>query len=166
MLTIQPMQPDDWEAVAAIYAAGIAGGNATFETTVPTWETWDSNHRPDCRLTGWIDGQLAGWAALAPVSRRQVYAGVAEVSLYVSSAARGQGVGKGLMLALIAAAENAGIWTLQASIFPENVASMALHQQFGFRLTGRRERIAQHYGCWRDTLLLERRSRQVGWENG
>ncbi len=157
-VTIEPMQPAHWPAVREIYREGIDTGQATFETAVPTWETWNAAHRPDCRLIALIDNQILGWAALSPVSKRQVYSGVAEVSIYIAASARGQGIGKTLMGALVNCSEEMGIWTLQSSVFPENEASVALHQAFGFRILGRRERIAQMHGIWRDTVLLERRS--------
>ncbi len=157
-VTISPMQNEDAHAVLAIYGEGIAGGNATFETEIPEWETWDRHHRPDCRLVARRVGEVVGWAALSPVSRREVYRGVVEVSVYVAGTAQGQGVGKMLLQALIQAAGAAGTWTLQASIFPENKASTALFQSCGFRPVGYRERIAQLHGRWRDTILLERRT--------
>jgi phosphinothricin acetyltransferase len=156
------MQAEDWPAVQAIYCEGLATGNATFETQAPEWEAWDSGHRPDCRLVARRDGQVAGWAALSPVSRRQVYAGVAEVSIYLAASARGQGLGKALLRALIEESERAGVWTLQASIFPENEASVQLHKICGFREVGYRERISQLHGVWRNTVILERRSQVVG----
>lgn len=156
------MQPSDWPLVEAIYAEGIATGNATFESESPGWEAWDSRHHPHSRLVARSWDCVLGWAALSPVSVRKVYAGVAEVSVYVASAAQGQGIGKALMAALIEASEQNGIWTLQASIFPENVASIRLHEAHGFRQVGRRERIAQLNGKWRDTVILERRSQRVG----
>lgn len=148
------MTPADWPAVRAIYAEGIATGQATFETAAPEWAEWDAAHLPEPRLVA-RDGPVIGWAALSPVSRRPAYRGVAEVSVYVAEAARRRGVGGRLMAALIDGA--AGIWTLQASLFPENEASVALHLRHGFRVVGRRERIGQLHGIWRDTLLLERR---------
>jgi L-amino acid N-acyltransferase YncA len=159
---IEPLQPADWPAVRAIYEEGIATGNATFETTAPAWEQWNQSHRQDCRLVAHRNGQVIGWAALSPVSSRCVYAGVAEVSVYVAAAARGQGAGKRLLSALIEASEQAGLWTLQAGIFPENTSSLALHQACGFRELGRRERIGRMNGVWRDVALLERRSRSMG----
>jgi phosphinothricin acetyltransferase len=164
---IEPMQPSDWPAVQTIYAEGIATGTATFEAAVPGWEDWHAAHLAFCRLTaratgGEYAGQAAGWAALSPVSRRPVYAGVAEVSIYLAGWARGQGLGKTLLEALIAASEKNGIWTLQATIFAVNAASLALHQSCGFRLVGRRERIAQRDGHWHDTIILERRSAVTG----
>jgi L-amino acid N-acyltransferase YncA len=155
---IDSMRPRDWESVLAIYLEGISTGHATFETEAPDWERWDSSHLPQCRLVARNGDAILGWAALSPVSERQVYAGVAEVSVYVASAARGDGVGGALMRALIEASEQRGVWTLQSSVFPENHASVALHLKHGFREVGRRERIARHHGVWRDTVILERRS--------
>lgn len=156
------MRETDWPAVRAIYQEGIATGQATFETAAPEWEVWDAGHRPDCRLVARQGEQVIGWAALSPVSRRAVYRGVAEVSIYVAEAARGRGVGQALLAALIEASEAAGVWTLQASVFSENEASVALHLSWGFRVVGRRERIGLHHGVWRDTLMLERRSSKAG----
>jgi L-amino acid N-acyltransferase YncA len=156
------MQLDDWEAVRIIYQQGIETGQATFETAVPSWAEWDAGKRRDCRLVAQSETKIAGWAALSPTSRRAVYAGVAEVSVYVLAEVRGRGVGKLLMQALIAAAEQAGIWTLQSSVFPENEATITLHKKAGFRIVGTRERIARHHGIWRDTVILERRSQIVG----
>lgn len=153
------MQAGDWPAVCAVYRQGIATGQATFETTTPTWEQWHAAHLDACRLVARLQGEIIGWAALSPVSRRQVYAGVAEVSVYVAESRRGQRVGSALLRSLVAASEKAGIWTLQASIFPDNRASVALHQACGFRIVGRRERLAKQHGVWRDVLLMERRSR-------
>lgn len=155
------MRPADWPEVAAIYRDGIEDGQATFETTLPPWEEFDAAHLAHSRLVAEDDGVI-GWAALSPVSRRAVYAGVAEASVYVRRSARGGGTGRALLDALIAASEASGIWTLQASIFPENEASLHLCQGRGFRVVGRRERVARHHGSWRDTLLLERRSDRVG----
>jgi L-amino acid N-acyltransferase YncA len=159
---ITPMQPDDWPAVREIYREGIATGDATFETDVPDWEKWDNSHRQDCRLVARIREKVLGWAALSPVSGRCVYAGVAEVSVYVAAAARGSGVGKALLQALIEESELHRIWTLQAGIFPENAASIALHKSLGFREVGVRRRIGKRDEVWRDVLLLERRSSTVG----
>lgn len=162
-LTLQPLAATHWPAVRAIYEAGIATGQATFTTEAPTWEAWDASHLAHSRLVATAaDGQVLGWAALSPVSSRCVYAGVAEVSIYIGAEARGQGVGRLLLAALVAAAEQHGLWTLQAGIFPENAASLALHASQGFRPVGRRERIGQLRGQWHDTLLLERRSAVVG----
>ena len=155
---IEPLTADDWPVVRTIYAEGIATGQATFETDVPDWPAWDAARLACCRLAARRGAVLVGWATLGPVSSRPVYRGVAEVSVYVAAAARGQGIGRALLAALVEASEEAGLWTLQASIFPENAASLALHRACGFRVVGRRERIARHHGRWRDTLLLERRS--------
>ncbi|MDO7846558.1 N-acetyltransferase family protein [Hymenobacter sp. M29] len=158
-----PLMAAHWPAVRAIYAEGMATGNATFTTEPPAWEAWDASHLPTCRLVAAdAAGQVLGWAALSPVSGRCVYAGVAEVSVYVGAAARGQGVGRALMNALVTESEQNGLWTLQAGIFPENTASLRLHEAVGFRPVGRRERIGQLHGHWRNTLLLERRSAVVG----
>jgi L-amino acid N-acyltransferase YncA len=161
---IGSMRPQDWDYVRAIYIEGITTGQATFETEAPDWERWDAGHLPQCRLVARNGDVVLGWAALSPVSRREVYAGVAEVSVYVSASARGLGVGGALMRALIKASELHGLWTLQSSIFPENHASVALHLKHGFREVGRRERIARHHGVWRDTVVLERRSRVAGMD--
>jgi L-amino acid N-acyltransferase YncA len=159
---INPMASEDWAAVRDIYAEGIATGNATFETVVPEWTKWDSGHHKECRLAVRDGREILGWAALSPVSSRRVYAGVAEVSIYVAGSGRGRGVGKALLKALIEASERSGIWTLQAGIFPENVASVRLHKSCGFREVGLRQRVGQLAGVWRDVSLLERRSRSVG----
>lgn len=159
---IRPLLPEDWPSVKAIYAEGIATGNATFETETPAWEEWDSKHLRNARLAAVMDGKVVGWAALTPVSSRCVYAGVAELSIYIASAMRGKGVGKALLGALIEESEARGFWTLQTGIFPENKASLALHQKLGFRILGRRERIGNMGGSWRDVFLMERRSSVVG----
>src|SRR5690606_12606162 len=156
-VVIDVMQPEDWPAVRAIYLEGIATKNATFETDAPEWEKWDSSHLKVCRLVARLDGQVVGWAALSPVSSRRVYAGLAEESIYISEVARGQGVGKKLLNALIEASEQAGIWTLQTGIFPENEISIRLHERCGFRVLGVREKIGQMDGVWRDVVLMERR---------
>ncbi len=160
--TIDSIGVEDWEAVRSIYQDGIATGNATVETHAPDWESWNSNHRPDCRLVARDGDEVVGWAALSPVSTRSAYAGVAEVSVYVSESSRGSGVGKLLLSSLVSTSEAAGIWTLQAMIFVENEASIALHSSSGFRSVGIRERIGSLNGQWRDTLLMERRSNVVG----
>jgi L-amino acid N-acyltransferase YncA len=153
---------EDWPAVKAIYEEGIASGDATFEQTAPPWPDWDAAHLSGCRLVAiGGDGRVVGWAALTRVSSRCVYAGVAEVSVYVASSARGRGVGTQLLTALVERSETHGLWTLQAGVFPENVASVALHERCGFRVVGRRERLGQMDGRWRDVLLLERRSARV-----
>jgi L-amino acid N-acyltransferase YncA len=159
---IEFMQPADWPAVREVYVEGIATGNATFETELPDWEKWNSAHRHDCRLIARGGEKALGWAALSPVSARRVYSGVAEVSVYVAAAARGQGVGKSLLTALIQESEVNGIWTLQAGIFPENSASIALHKSCGFREVGARHRIGKLGETWRNVILLERRSAFVG----
>jgi L-amino acid N-acyltransferase YncA len=161
-LNIRAMRGDDWPAVQDIYAEGMATGNATFETETPEWTKWDSAHLQNCRLVAQDSEQILGWAALSPVSSRRVYSGVAEVSVYVVSAAQGRGIGKMLLQSLVEQSERCGIWTLQAGIFPENVPSIALHKSCGFREVGRRQRLGQRNGVWRDVLLLERRSSTVG----
>ena len=163
---IDRLHREDWQQVRAIYLDGIATGQATFETQPPSWEQWDADHLAACRLTARGDGQILGWAALSPVSDRCTYAGVAEVSVYVSARHRGRGSGRRLLTALIAAAEEQGLWTLQAGIFPENRASIALHIDCGFREVGRRERLGCLHGIWRDVMLLERRSNVVGVDDG
>jgi L-amino acid N-acyltransferase YncA len=157
------MLPDEWPAVRAIYLEGIATGNATFAQTAPEWAEWDAGHLPIPRILARSNaGAVLGWAALSAVSSRCVYAGVAEVSIYVTESARGRGVGRQLLSQLITDSEAAGIWTLQAGIFPENAASIALHQRAGFRIIGNRERLGQMNGRWRDVMLLERRSAVTG----
>lgn len=155
---IRPMTSGDWPAVRAIFEAGIASGDATFETEPPSWEEFDGAHRPDLRLVAIVDGQVAGWVAAVPFSARAVYRGVAEESIYVDPARQGRGVGRSLLDAMIAASEQAGVWTLQAGVLPENEPSLALHRACGFRVVGTRERIGWHRGRWRDVVLLERRS--------
>ncbi len=161
-VTMAPMDPADWPRVRAIYLEGIATGDATFETTAPGWDQWDAGHLRHSRLVARAGDALAGWAALSGVSDRCVYGGVAEVSVYVAQAHRGQGVGRRLLEALVAESERNGIWTLQAGIFPENAGSLAIHHRCGFRVLGRRERIGKLDGRWRDVLLLERRSKTAG----
>lgn len=161
-ITIRAMTPQDWPAVRDIYAAGIATGNATFETAPPDWEAWNDGHLAGHRLVATDDDDVVvGWAALGPVSGRCVDAGVAENSLYVHPDRQGRAVGTQLLDALVTGAEHAGYWTIQTSIFPENTASIATHQRCGFRIVGRRERIAQLHETWRDTLFLERRSTRI-----
>jgi L-amino acid N-acyltransferase YncA len=155
------MTPQDWGAVRAIYLEGIATGNATFATSAPEWEEWDSKHLPTCRLVV-RSGDVLGWVALSPVSQRAVYRGVAEVSVYVAERARGKGIGAVLLRALIRDSEREGIWTLQAGIFPENEASVRLHERAGFRIVGVREKVGSMGGRWRDVILMERRSAVVG----
>ncbi|NQZ42734.1 MAG: N-acetyltransferase family protein [Flavobacteriaceae bacterium] len=162
-MIIREMKAADWDEVAHIYKAGIATGFATFETKVPSYADWDAAHIDSCRLVAEHHNGLLGWAALSPVSSRCVYGGVAEVSVYIAPEARGKGVGKTLMHQLIAASEAQGYWTLQSGIFPENEASIKLHEKVGFRFLGKRERVGKtHEGIWKDNLLFERRSRTVG----
>lgn len=166
--TVRALAPDDWPAVAEIYAEGIAGGGATFESQVPTWEAWDAAHTADHRFvaTDGTDAAAApvlGWAACSPTSSRCVYAGVLEVSVYVAGAAQGRGVGSALLAALVTSTEAAGVWTLTAGVFPDNAASLALHARHGFRTVGVNERLGRTAaGEWRDVVRLERRSAVVG----
>lgn len=159
---IRRMTPDDWPAVARIYREGIETGDATFETELPPWEAWNERHLDAPRLVAVVDGEVAGWAALSPVSSRCVYAGVAEVSVYVGEDARGRGVGSRLLETLVEGSEEEGLWTLQAGIFPENEASIAVHERCGFRVVGIREKLGRMDGRWRDVVLMERRSPEVG----
>ena len=154
---IDKMRDSDWEQVREIYLEGIRSGHSTFETEAPSWECWNEAHLPFARLVMRAAERVNGWAALSLVSKRQVYRGVAELTVYVAESARGQGIGRALLEALIEESERNGIWTLQASVFPENLASIKLHRRCGFREVGRRERIAMLHGVWRDTLLFERR---------
>lgn len=158
---LRQLEADDWPAVRDIYREGIRSGLATFEIEAPTWEEWDAAHHAQHRLIAEMGDRIVGWAALAPVSSRRVYAGVVEDSVYVPVDAQGQGVGGALLSALVAGAEAAGIWTIEAGIFPENGASIAVHQRCGFRIVGVRERLGKRDGLWRDVLLLERRSALV-----
>jgi phosphinothricin acetyltransferase len=157
-LILRELREDDWPAVRAIFEQGIATRNATFETDAPTWEEWDAAHLPAYRLVAERDGEVIGWAVLSGHSDRCCYQGVAEVSVYVSESARGEGVGRALLTRLVEESERDGIWTLQAGIFPENEASIALHERCGFRVVGTRERLGQLDGVWRDVVLLERRA--------
>jgi phosphinothricin acetyltransferase len=161
-IAIAALTRADWDDVRRIYVEGIATGNATLETEPPPWEKWDRGHRVEVRFVAREDGRVVGWAALSPVSERCVYEGVAEVSVYVASDARGRGVGRRLLEELVRASEEAGVWTLQAGIFPENAASIALHERCGFRIVGTRRRLGRLRGRWRDVALLERRSALVG----
>ena len=156
------MKEDDWPRVREIFSEGITSGIATFETELPDQQSWDKSHIDECRLVARAGDQVVAWAALSPVSRRCVYQGVAEVSVYVAGSHRGSGVGKKLLNALIEASEDAGIWTLESSLFPENLASIRLHASCGFREVGFRERIGELDGKWRDTILMERRSLKIG----
>jgi L-amino acid N-acyltransferase YncA len=159
---IEAMRESDWPAVREVYREGIATGDATFQIAAPEWPEWDAGHLNHSRLVARDRDTVGGWAALSPVSRRECYAGVGEVSIYLATAYRGQGLGRNLLFALVEEAEAHGMWTLQAGIFPENRASIALHERLGFRQVGVRERIGQRDGRWRDTVLLERRSKKVG----
>jgi L-amino acid N-acyltransferase YncA len=156
------MLPEHWEEVKRIYEEGIATGNATFQTAAPSWEEWDLAHLKTCRVIAVENNEVLGWAALTPVSSRCVYAGVAEVSVYVAAKARGKKIGSILMQALINQSEENGIWTLQSGIFPENKASISLHEKNGFRIIGYRERIGKMGAIWRDNISLERRSNKIG----
>ncbi|WP_406070926.1 GNAT family N-acetyltransferase [Micromonospora sp. NBC_01638] len=161
-ITVRPLRDDDAERVLAIYQAGLDAGNASFETTAPTWTTFDAAKLPEHRFVT-VDGTdtVVGWIAVAPTSGRAVYAGVVEHSVYVDAAAQGRGVARLLLDTLIASTEAAGIWTIQSGVFPENTASLILHERAGFRVIGVRERVGRHHGRWRDVVLLERRSRVV-----
>jgi len=161
-ISIEAMSEKDWPAVSTIYGEGIATRNATFEKSIPEWQKWDSGHLRTCRLVARAGNDVLGWAALTPVSGRCVYAGVAEVSVYVAERARGQKVGLKLLHKLVEASERVGIWTLQAGIFPENIASVELHKRCGFTTVGTRKRLGRMDGRWRDVSLMERRSKTVG----
>jgi len=162
-MTITTLLSEQWSAVKTIYEQGIATGDATFQTSAPSWEEWNAGHLPHSRLVAMEDGHLIGWAALSPVSGRCVYAGVAEVSVYVAAGHRGKKVGEALLKALIDESERHNIWTLQAGIFPENIASITIHGHCGFREVGYRKKIGKMWtGVWRDTVLMERRSGAVG----
>ena len=158
VVEMRDLRPEDWPEVSRIYAEGIATGNATFETAVPSWEEWDAAHLGQQRFVAETGGEVVGWIATAPVSSRCCYAGVAEISAYVAENARGQGVGGALLDRLIETTEAAGVWTLETGVFPENEPSLALLRRFGFREVGVRERIGQLNGVWRDVVLMERRS--------
>ncbi len=162
MIEMIPMLPQHWEAVKTIYEEGIATSNATFQTTAPDWKEWDNAHIKPCRIIATEKDEVLGWAALTPVSSRCVYAGVAEVSLYVATNARGKNIGTLLLQELIKQSEQNNIWTLQSGIFPENKASISIHEKNGFRIIGYRERIGKMGSIWRDTISLERRSNKVG----
>ena len=162
MINIRELEPKDWNEVKTIYLEGIATGQATFQIDAPAWEDWDKGHLPDLRYVAVNDHQVAGWIALSPVSGRCVYAGVAEVSVYVAENYRGQKIGYQLLDFLITESEKQGIWTLQAGIFPENQPSLSLHQGLGFRIIGFREKVGKQHGIWRNVNLLERRSKIAG----
>ena len=160
-LRVDALAAGDWPAVSAIFADGIATGHATFETEVPSWDAWSAAHLRSPRLVARTAGGVVGWAACTPYSSRAAYAGVAEESVYVAHGARGQGVGRALLRTLVQRAEEEGIWTLQAGIFPENVGSLRLHLGCDFRVVGARERLGRLDGVWRDVVLLERRSKEI-----
>ena len=162
MIKLEKMQPADWHFVKQIYEEGISTSNATFQTSAPEWDEWNSSHLAHSRVVAKEGDNILGWAALTPVSGRCVYAGVAEVSVYVSDKARGKGLGKQLLQKLIEESEANNLWTLQAGIFPENIPSIKIHEDCGFRIIGKRERIGMMNGIWRDTVLLEKRSNKVG----
>jgi len=161
MFEIRQMRSSDWSAVAEIYKEGIATGMATFETEIPSWKQWDENHLDSCRWVATNQGKILGWAALSGVSSRCVYGGVAEVSVYVAAMARGNKVGEQLLKKLITDSEKQGYWTLQSGIFPENLASIKLHEKLGFRKIGYREKIGQLAGVWLDNILMEKRSKTI-----
>ena len=161
---IDTMRPQDWEQVREIYIEGLETRNASFELEPPSWEEWDRRHHQECRLVYREGDRVLGWGALSPTSARRVYRGVAEVSIYIGKGQLRKGLGRKLLRALVECSEEKGFWTLQGGIFPENVASIKLHEECGFRLVGRREKVGQHFGVWRDTVILERRSKKVGIE--
>ncbi len=161
-LVIDRMRAEDWDDVVRIYVEGMSTGQATFETEAPSREGWEAAHVPGSGLVARVDGSVVGWAALSPTSARRVYSGVAEVTVYVAQALRRKGIGRELLNRLVVLSEELGTWTLQAAVFPENKASVRLHESLGFREVGTRERIGKMNGVWRDVLLLERRSRSVG----
>ncbi|WP_296381455.1 GNAT family N-acetyltransferase [Winogradskyella sp.] len=164
-LIFRELKETDWEQVSSIYQEGLDTGNATFETNLPDWDSWNSGHIKECRLIAEIDNEIVGWAALSPISSRCVYGGVAEVSVYVSSKFSGQKIGTKLLEQLIVESENNGIWTLQAGIFPENKGSIIIHKRLGFRKVGYREKIGKMNGIWRNTFLFEKRSQSLGVKN-
>ncbi len=161
-INFRPMTADDWTNVAEIYKQGIETGNATFQQEIPTWDDWNNGHIKSCRIISEINNEIVGWAALTAISGRCVYAGVAEVSVYIANKYRGQKIGTKLLDKLIIESENEKLWTLQAGIFPENFASLKIHEELGFRKIGHREKIGKMNGIWRDTVLLERRSKLIG----
>jgi L-amino acid N-acyltransferase YncA len=162
MIEIIQMLPQHWEAVKTIYEEGIATGHATFQTAAPGWQEWDNTHIKACRIIATENDEVVGWAALTAVSSRCVYAGVAEVSVYIAANARGKNIGSVLLQDLINQSEQNGIWTLQSGIFPENKASISIHEKNGFRNIGYRERIGKMGNVWRDNISLERRSNKIG----
>jgi len=160
-ITVDSMAVADWPAVAEIYREELETGEASFETEVPAYDGWDRAHLETPRLVARLGDAIVGWAALSPVSDRCVYGGVAEDSVYVATHAARRGIGRRLLTELVTRAETHGIWTIQAGLFPENHASLALHEACGFRVVGRRERLGKHHGVWRDVLLVERRSEAI-----
>jgi L-amino acid N-acyltransferase YncA len=160
-VSIRGLRPEDWPAVRGIYEDGVRDGDATFETEVPSWERWDAAH-PELRLVAERDGAVVGWAALSPASSRRAYRGVGEVSVYVAEDARGGGIGRTLLEELVRRSERVGYWTLTAGVFPENEASLRLHEACGFREVGLRRGIGEAGGVWRDVVWLERRSTVIG----
>jgi arsenate reductase len=164
-LEIRVLKKEDFPSITHIYREGMATGIATFETEVPSWEQWDAKFLPDCRFVALIDNEIAGWCTLSAVSKRKVYAGVAENTVYVSGKFQKRGIGKALLIHLISSSESKGFWTLQASIFPQNTASIVIHQQCGFRMIGIREKIAQRDGIWHDNIMMERRSNIISKEH-
>ncbi|MUK89389.1 GNAT family N-acetyltransferase [Ornithinibacillus sp. L9] len=163
-IVIDKMRDTDWERVRDIYIEGIQTGNATFETVAPKWEEWDQGHLNECRLVVRENGEVIGWGALSPISRRAAYNGVAEVSIYFSMNSVGKGIGSRLLKRIIDDSEENGFWTLQANIFPENAVSIHLHEKHGFEIVGTRKRIGKLNGVWRDVVLMERRSKIVGMD--
>lgn len=161
-MEIQQLTVEHWPEVRAIYQSGLATGNANFSSQVPGWEEWDNAHLKSCRLVMTDDDKVLGWVAITAISDRCVYAGVAEVSVYVDESVRSKGIGRRLLNAIVEESEKNNLWTLEARIFAENVASIKIHQANGFRIVGRRERIGKLNGVWRDIELLERRSDKVG----
>ena len=161
-MDIIKIEAHHYPQIAAIYLEGIATGNATFQTEAPDWDTWDKNHLLHSRLAAFVENEMAGWAALSPVSSRCVYAGVAEVSIYIADKYRRKGIGKILFSQLIKESEDNGLWTLQSGIFPENIGSIKLHEACGFRQVGYKEKIGKMNGIWRNNIILERRSKTVG----
>lgn len=161
-MEIKSIQEKDYPTIVEIYLQGIATGHATFQTAAPYWEEWDKSHLPFCRLVAFENEEILGWAALSPVSLRCVYGGVAEVSIYVANSARGKGIGKIIFGQLIKESEQNGLWTLQSGIFPENISSIKLHEEMGFRKIGYKEKIGKMNGVWRDNVIMERRSKIVG----
>ena len=158
-MQIQSITASHWPDIKRIYLEGIKTGQATFETKEANWEIWDIAHHDFCRFVAVEDEEVLGWAAISPTSKREVYKGVAEVSIYIGEGIRGKGIGKKLFTHLIVESEKKGIWTLQSSLFPENIASVNLHYKLGFQEVGVRKKVAQHYGIWRDTLIMEKRSK-------